>query len=401
MKWLIIVGKHSPEELGGTTVYVERYIKKLIELGHDVTLLTATNQKDYPEYEEINNLKIHRVYFPKGSISPLWFKNRALFVKKLISLLDTNDFDIVNPQVNCFLTSKFLRERKNKYSFKLLSTFHAVHTYEMLFDIKKYLTPRAFNYKELIKFFPKLILIYIFEYNSLKYTDKVIVMSEYVKDTIKSYFGNKFLDKVLVTGIGVTQSEYPQISREEAREKLNLNNDDTIFITVRRLVPRMGLFNLINAFAQGKDESAKLFIIGKGELYNNLDKLIKKLKLENKVKLLGFVDNENLNYYYCAADCFVLPTEQLEGFGIVTIEALNYDLPVIGTPRGATPEILNKFDPNLITKSHKANDIAEKINYYLTNKSNYDNIKYKELVNAEYDWNPIINKIILNIGAQK
>ncbi len=396
MKWLIVVGKYIPETVGGNVIYVERFIKDLIELGHEVTLLSETNNKDYPEYEEKNNLKIHRVYFKKGSISPLWYKNRDLFMEKLTSLLDTNNFDVVNPHVACALTLKFLRERKKNYNFKLISTFHAVHTYEIIFNYKKYITFQAFDLKEIVLFPIKTILMYIFEYFTLKYTDSVVVMSEYVKGTIKSFFGNRFLNKVKVTGIGVTQSEYQQISREEAREKLNLNKDETIFITVRRLDPRMGLFNLINAFSQVKNENAKLLIIGKGELYNRLDKLIKKLKLENKVKLLGFVDNENLNYYYCAADCFILPTEQLEGFGIVTIEALNYNLPVIGTPTGATPEILNKFDPNLITKTHKPNDIAEKINYYLENKTNYDNINYKELVNSEYNWTSIIDKIISN-----
>lgn len=394
MKWLIIVGKYIPETLGGNVIYVERFIKSLIEAGHEVTLLSETNQKDSPKYEEINGLKIHRVYFKKGSIGPLWFHNRNLFIKKLTSLLETNNFDVVNTHLACALTFKFLRERKNNYNFKLISTFHAVHTYEIIFNFKKYITFQAFDLQEIIAFPIKVILMYIFEYFTLKSTDSVVVMSEYVKGTIKSFFGNKFLDKVLVTGIGVTQSEYPQISREEAREKLNLNKDETIFITVRRLAPRMGLFNLINAFSQVKDENSRLLIIGKGELYNRLDKLIKKLKLENKVKLLGFVDNENLNYYYCAADYFILPTEQLEGFGIVTIEALNYNLPVIGTPKGATPEILNKFDTNLLTKTHKSQDIAEKINYYIENKTNYDNINYKELVNAEYNWTSLINKIL-------
>lgn len=394
MKWLIVVDKYLPEIVGGNVIYVERFIKALNKLGHQITLLIGTNKKDTPEYEKIDNVEIHRVYHPSGTIGPLRFSNRQTLTKKIEELLQNNNYDLVNTHTACLLTLNFLRKRKKKHNFKLISTFHAVVTYEIIFNFKKYITFQAFDLQEIISFPIKVFCMYMYEYFTLKYTDSVIVMSEYVKGTIKSFFGNKFLDKVLVTWIGVTPSEYPQISREEAREKLNLNKDETIFITVRRLAPRMGLFNLIEAFAQVKDESAKLFIIGKGELYNRLDKLIKKLKLENKIKLLGFVDNENLNYYYCAADCFVLPTEQLEGFGIVTIEALNYNLPVIGTPRGATPEILNKFDPNLITKTHKAQHIAEKINYYIKNKTNYDNINYKELVNAEYDWSESINKIL-------
>lgn len=402
MKWLIIINKYIPEIVGGNVIYVERFIKALNEAGHQVTLLVTTSKKDFVEYEKINNVEIHRVYVENGATGPLRFSNRRLLNEKLDELLENNTYDIVNTHTACLLTLKFLRERKKKYNFKLISTFHAVVTYEIIFDFQKYITFQAFNLQEIILFPLKVILMYIFEYVTLKNTDSVVVMSEYVKGTIKSFFGKKFLDKVLITGIGVTQSEYPQISREEAREKLNLNKDENIFITVRRLALRMGLFNLIKAFSQVKDENSKLFIIGKGELYNKLDNLIKKLNLEDKVKLLGFVDNESLNYYYCAADCFILPTEQLEGFGIVTIEALNYNLPVIGTPKGATPEILNKFAPELITKSHRADDISEKINYYIENKDNYDKINYKELVNIEYNWNSLINMIIKeNINSIK
>ncbi|MDD3436885.1 MAG: glycosyltransferase [Candidatus Gastranaerophilales bacterium] len=400
MKWLIVVGRYVPEVGGGNIIYVERFIKELINSGHEVTLLTMTNKEDYPEYEKSHNLEIHRIYSPKGDVGPLWFKNRDLFTQKLISLLEKNDFDFVNTHAACLLTLKFLKE-KNKYNFKLLSTFHAVHTYEILFNLKKYLTFNSPNYKELIAFIPKVLVMYIFEYYTLKYTDTVIVMSEYVKGTIKSFFGNKFLGKVLVTGIGVSQPLLPQVSKQKARETLNLQQNETIFITVRRLAPRMGLFNLIKAFGYIKDNSSRLLIIGKGELYQKLDAYIKKLNLQDRVHLLGYVEDDLLYYYYCAADCFILPTEQLEGFGIVTIEALNYNIPVIGTPRGATPEILIKFDKNLITKSYLPKDIAEKIYYYLERKEEYENINYKELVNIEYNWNSIIDKIIKNEEAKK
>lgn len=394
MKWLIVVDKYVPELIGGNVIYVERFIKALNELGHQVTLLMATNKKEYAEYEVIDNVEIHRIFQKKGNIGPLRFSNRQQFTEKLESLLQNNTYDIINTHSASLFTLKFMRKMKKKYNFKLVSTFHAVHTYEIIFDFKKYLTFQDYNFKEVLAFPVKTLLMYIYEYYTLKHTDSVVVMSEYVKGTIKSFFGNKFLDKVLVTGIGVTQSEYPQVSKDEAREKLNINKDETIFITVRRLALRMGLFNLIKAFSLVKDNNSKLYIIGKGDLYNKLNKLIIKLKLQEKVKLLGFVDNENLNCYYCAADCFILPTEQLEGFGIVTIEALNYNLPVIGTPRGATPEILNNFDANLITKTHNAEDIAEKINYYLANKDKYANVNYKEVVNNIYNWPTFINNII-------
>lgn len=395
MKWLIIIDKYIPDVVGGNVIYIERFIKGLIELGHEVVLLASTNRTDCPEYEKFNNFEIYRIYVKEGSIGPLRFKDRNLLTQKFLSLVDNNNFDVVNTHTAYLLNLNFLRERKKKYNFKLVSTFHAVHTYELLFNMQKHLSFGAISYREMAVFPVKFILSYIFEYNSLKYADSVIVMSKYVKSTVNKFLGNKFLDKILVSAIGVSKIQNLEpISKQEAGKKLQLKPDETLFLTVRRLVPRMGLFNMIKAFSLLENNFARLLIVGKGELYGKLDKYIKKLNLQNKINLLGFVDNDLLHYYYSAADCFILPTEQLEGFGIVTIEALSYNVPVIGTPRGATPEILEKFDKNLITKSHLPEDIAEKMEYFLVNKDKYSNINYKDLVNVEYNWTSIINKII-------
>jgi len=61
------------------------------------------------------------------------------------------------------------------------------------------------------------------------------------------------------------------------------------------------------------------------------------------------------------ADLFVLPTLELEGFGLVTIEALASGVPVLGTPVGGTVEILEKLNPNLLFKDTSSESIARLI----------------------------------------
>ena len=77
--------------------------------------------------------------------------------------------------------------------------------------------------------------------------------------------------------------------------------------------------------------------------------------------MLGFIPDTDLPTYYQAADLFVLPTLALEGFGLVTTEALSSGLPVIGTPAGATPEILGHLDPRLIAPGTTPDDLAKAI----------------------------------------
>jgi glycosyltransferase involved in cell wall biosynthesis len=85
------------------------------------------------------------------------------------------------------------------------------------------------------------------------------------------------------------------------------------------------------------------------------------LSLSESVFLLGRVSEDDLLGWYRAATLFVLPTQELEGFGISTIEALACGTPVLGTPVGGTPEILAPIDPRLLAAGRSPRDLAAAI----------------------------------------
>jgi glycosyltransferase involved in cell wall biosynthesis len=80
---------------------------------------------------------------------------------------------------------------------------------------------------------------------------------------------------------------------------------------------------------------------------------------------LGFLPDNELPLYYQASDTFVLPTRELEGFGLVVAEALACGTPVLGTPVGAIPEILRELQPDLLFEGIEAEDIARGIMNHL------------------------------------
>ena len=82
------------------------------------------------------------------------------------------------------------------------------------------------------------------------------------------------------------------------------------------------------------------------------------LGLDKHVTFLGFVTEAELPRYYQAADVFVLPTRELEGFGLVTAEALACGTPVLGTRVGATPELLEPLDARLVFQDASAEAMA-------------------------------------------
>jgi glycosyltransferase involved in cell wall biosynthesis len=89
------------------------------------------------------------------------------------------------------------------------------------------------------------------------------------------------------------------------------------------------------------------------------------LRVTNEVRFLGRVPEEELASLYGAADLFVLPTVAYEGFGMATVEALACGTPVVGTPVGATPELLRPLEGGLVAASATPGDLAAAIEFGL------------------------------------
>jgi glycosyltransferase involved in cell wall biosynthesis len=136
-----------------------------------------------------------------------------------------------------------------------------------------------------------------------------------------------------------------------------------LLFTARRLVPRTGVGELVRAMPQivARFPGARLAVAGDGPLRDRLLAQIDELCLHDCVRLLGRVDEGALRGWYRAADLFVLPTQELEGFGLATAEALACGTPALGTPIGATPEILAQLDPGLVSPGTSCDDLAAAI----------------------------------------
>jgi glycosyltransferase involved in cell wall biosynthesis len=114
----------------------------------------------------------------------------------------------------------------------------------------------------------------------------------------------------------------------------------------------MGLDNLLCAIEMLNDEQHDLTLVigGEGPLRKQLQADIRQKRLSEVVRLVGFIPESQLSQYYQAADLVLMPSLQLEGFGLVMVEAMACGTPVLGTPVGAIPEILNQVDPILVAE---------------------------------------------------
>ena len=164
----------------------------------------------------------------------------------------------------------------------------------------------------------------------------------------------------------------------------------------------MGLDNLLHAFAKIARKQPALYLVigGKGPLLENLRSLAEQLSVSERVHFAGFIKEEDLPDYYRLADIFVLPTKELEGFGLVTVEALASGLPVLGTPIGGTKEILSKLNPEFLFLSAEHGDMAVTI-YKWTERFKNDpglwasvSSQCRSFAETMYSWDDKIDQLV-------
>lgn len=223
-----------------------------------------------------------------------------------------------------------------------------------------------------------------------------IVLSQAFKDILHQQYGVP-LNKIQIVPGGVDLEQFEICSsRTEARTKLNWEQERTILFCVRRLAKRMGLENLIEAIARVKIQypNVLLYIAGKGDLAQTLQAQIAELDLTNHVHLLGYVPDEQLPLAYRAANFSVVPTISFEGFGLIIIESLATGTPVLGTPVGGIPEILQPFSPDLLFEDSSVDKLALGIIEVLSGKRQLPNSEACQTYAREnYAWSVIAPQI--------
>jgi len=166
----------------------------------------------------------------------------------------------------------------------------------------------------------------------------------------KSYLFAEKEHTVLLNGIDVNKYKFSLENRLQIRQSLKIENN-TVLLHVGRMNRSKNHLFLLNVFSDylSMDPTALLILIGDGPLKNEVVDEIRKLDIENQVKLIGLV--ENTSDWYSAADIFLLPSN-FESFGLVAVEAQVNGLPCI-------------FSEN-VSKKVK---ISERVTYLETNNT--------------------------------
>lgn len=370
MRILIVTQLFYPDTVGGSERVVYEHARGLAHRGHEVTVAVQRAHKDLLSEENIDGIRVIRYGHPK---------HRAFFGASFIDMtagvscmrrLISEQYDRVILH-HPFPAKAYFKARGKMPGVPTLYVFHASVYRELLFQkkIKRRRVTQSIFGRLLGVVFTSLMLRYVrkVEESVIHSSSRIVVLSDFSKKLVQETFRVPDARIVKIPG-GVDLEEYrPHPSVRALRIQLHLPQDRKIFLTVRRLVPRMGLEELLEAFAKLYRETAEiqLYIGGIGPEKYALKRLVQKLGITRIVTFLGFIPMRELPDYYAAADLFVLPTVAYEGFGIATLEALASGTPVLGTAVGATPELLGLVDPSLIVPSGTPDAIVQGLRQYL------------------------------------
>jgi 1,2-diacylglycerol 3-alpha-glucosyltransferase len=155
---------------------------------------------------------------------------------------------------------------------------------------------------------------------------------------------------------GIDTNFFHPSDKNTARKKLEIEGEK-IFLSLGRIGHEKSIDVMIRAF---KNLDAKLVIVGRGPAKQKLEKMTRKLDLQNKVIFEGFVPEKLKHLYYSAADALVIASE-FETQGLVVVEAMACGTPVIGVNSGAIPEMISDGKNGYLFKPGNVEELTEKI----------------------------------------
>lgn len=381
-KILIFSLVYYPRFVGGAEVAVKEITDRL---GSEFDFDMITLRKTAPKFERIGNVNVYRVGFgwragdnaflSRFKIYKYFFPFFAL--RKALSLSRKNDYDATWSLMANYagFAALFFKLTHPRVPFVL--TLQEGDPFDY---IKKRV---GFLYPLFKRIFTK--------------ADSITAISKYLANWAKE-MGATAPTTVVPNGVDVGRFmiqdlRFKNEDKEKMRGELGFGKEDMVLVTTSRLVEKNAVGDVIESL-QYLPENVKFLIIGTGQLEGSLKLKTQNLKLEERVRFVGFVAHEKLPPYLWASDIFVRPSLS-EGMGNSFIEAMAAGLPVIATPVGGIPDFLKDGETGLFCEVGNPKSIAQKVEKLMKDAESRDYIisTAGKMVAEKYDWRVIAQEM--------
>ncbi|MCL2581790.1 MAG: glycosyltransferase family 4 protein [Streptosporangiales bacterium] len=226
-------------------------------------------------------------------------------------------------------------------------------------------------------------------------TDVVTYLGEYfrvrVSRALSAGAGSRMLR--LVPGVDAERFRPDPEAGRAIRERHGLTGRPVV-VCVSRLVPRKGQDTLVRAWPEvlKRVPDASLLIVGGGPYLKTLKRLAERIGVSAHVTFTGSVASEELPAHYCAGDVFAMPCRtrrgglDVEGLGIVYLEASAAGLPVIGGDSGGAPDAISEGDSGFVVPGRDTGALAARVTELLADPARARAIGEKGRAWVERDW---------------
>ncbi len=379
MRILIISDSY---DIGGGAAQIARLMAQGFKnRGHDVIVVTSTQNKTDTPVIRITGVSIYRVY---TDYNLFWRAYRGLYnppaIKAVKKIIDDFKPDIVQAHnIHSYLSYRVLKVAK-KSGAKVFLTAHDVQLFHYgklveFINPSDLSCPEKFNYKisalKKIKRYGKtynpLRNIIISYY--LKCVDKIIAVSSALKEALTQ----NGITNVAVIHNGVDPNEWQsdKSNEEEFKKKYNLI-EKKIILFGGRLSETKGGKEIVLAMDKIVKEvsDARLAVLGEIDGYaRNMIDLADKIGMRDKLIFTGWLTGDLLKSAFNACNVVAVPSVCFDSFPTINLEAMACHKPVIATCFGGSREAVLDGQTGYIINPYDTNNLASKIIYLLKNPS--------------------------------
>jgi len=362
--------------IGGVSSHVAGLALELEKHGHEVAIIT----------KQTNNINGSKCFQSAKSVQLRYVKPLAHISMVLVppnlneirEVLRKGGFDIVHAHHAFTPTSLLSIAAAKKLGIPAILTNHTIF---LISDAGYLWVPTSYILFPFRRYISK--------------ADRVIAVSKTAAEFI-GHFTTQ--ERIIVIPNGVDIDRFRPIDSDAANSSaFFVTEKDPTILYVGRLVHRKGVHILLRAMPYVLEAfpRAQLLIAGNGYMYGFIKLLIKRLNIEDNVKLLGFVPDKELPELYNLSDVFVLPSLYSESFGITLLEAMASGKPIVASKVGGIPEVVENGWTGILVRRGNEKDLADAIIKILTDHSLAETLasNARKLVEERYSWSIVTEEI--------
>jgi len=318
-----------------------------------------------------------------------------------LKVLRLNSFIFRDKIVSPALPAKLMDLDVDLFHLRSIGSFHAwVGSFIGKFRNIPTLLTMDWNLHDIVRYRPAIIYDFIIKYLAIKTTNLLTVYTNYQKE--KLIENGAEAEKIEVVPNGVEYDRYSKIKKsKKGKAKLGLDPNNKIILMVSRISPEKNIELLITSFSRLKKEhdDIKLLLVGPKstlrlkpteDYYEKLESLTRRLKIEEDVIFYGPIDYSEIEKAYAAADIFAF-SSPAEGFGNVLLQAVASGLPIVSTPVGIGPELIENGNCGVLAKD--ARSFTEGLDLLLSEKSLREKMgRNGRKIAKDYSWKKIASR---------